>query len=47
MSSNTKIDMRDAFFEPLVEMALDDERAIILSADHAAFSLQRFQKNVP
>ena len=44
MSSKSNVDMRDAFFEPLVETALKDSRIIILSADHAAFSLKKFQK---
>ena len=44
MVSSNNIDMRDAFFEPLVEIALKNKNIIILSADHAAFSLIKFQK---
>ena len=47
MVSINSIDMRDAFFEPLVEIALKNKNIIILSADHAAFSLIKFQKEAP
>lgn len=43
----TKIDMRDAFFEKLVESARLDERIIVLSADHGAFALKRFEEEMP
>jgi len=43
----TKIDMRDAFFEKLVEMARLDERIIVLSADHGAFALKKFEEEMP
>ena len=42
-----KIDMRDAFFETLVEAALTDERIIVLSADHGAFALKKFEEEIP
>jgi transketolase len=43
----TKIDMRDAFFEKLVESARLDERIVVLSADHGAFALKRFEEEMP
>jgi transketolase len=43
----TKIDMRDAFFEKLVEAARSDERIIVLSADHGAFALKKFEEEMP
>jgi transketolase len=43
----TKIDMRDAFFERLVEAARLDERVIVLSADHGAFALKKFEEEMP
>jgi transketolase len=42
-----KIDMRDAFFEYLVQKATHDERIIVLSADHGAFALEKFAKELP
>lgn len=42
-----KIDMRDAFFEKLVEAARADERIIVLSADHGAFALKKFEEEMP
>ena len=42
-----KIDMRDAFFEKLVEIARLDERIIVLSADHGAFALKKFEEEMP
>lgn len=43
----TKIDMRDAFFERLVDAARLDERIIVLSADHGAFALKKFEEEMP
>jgi transketolase len=43
----TKIDMRDAFFEKLVEAARLDGRIIVLSADHGAFALKKFEEEMP
>ena len=40
-------EMRDAFFNPLVEAALIDPKIIILAADHSAFSLNRLINEVP
>jgi transketolase len=42
-----KIDMRDAFFERLTEVARIDERIVVLSADHGAFALEKFQEEMP
>ena len=42
-----KLDMRDAFFECVVEVAKNDERIFFLSADHGAFALNKFQKEMP
>lgn len=42
-----KQDMRDAFFEELVECALRDERIVFLTADHGAFALKRFEQLLP
>jgi transketolase len=43
----SKVDMRDAFFERLVEIAKIDESVIVLSADHGAFALEKFQEEMP
>lgn len=43
----TKIDMRDAFFERLVDAARLDKRIIVLSADHGAFALKKFEEEMP
>lgn len=43
----TKIDMRDAFFEKLVEAARLDKRIVVLSADHGAFALKKFEEEMP
>lgn len=42
-----KIDMRDAFFERLVEVAKLDNRIVFLSADHGAFALKEFEETMP
>jgi transketolase len=42
-----KIDMRDAFFERLTEIARDNDQIVVLSADHAAFALTQFEKEMP
>lgn len=39
--------MRDAFFEHLVQIATQDERIVILSADHGAFVLESFARQIP
>lgn len=43
----TKIDMRDAFFEKLAEAARLDKRIVVLSADHGAFALKKFEEEMP
>ena len=40
-------EMRDAFFEPLVEEALKDKNVIILAADHTAMSLEKMIAETP
>jgi transketolase len=42
-----KTDMRDAFFEKLVEAARTNERIVVLSADHGAFALKKFEEEMP
>ena len=39
--------MRDAFFEKLVELAKSDRRLVVLSADHGAFALKKFEEEMP
>ena len=41
------VDMRDAFFDELYEIAKDDENVLFLTADMGAFSLNRFRKDIP
>lgn len=45
--SKPDIDMRDAFFDSVYEIAARDSNVIFLTADHAAFSLERFKKDMP
>ena len=45
--SSVQIDMRDAFFDQVYEMARDNNDIIFLSADHGAFSLEKFQQDFP
>ena len=40
-------DMRDVFFDRVYELASEDERIVFLSADHGAFSLEKFEKDFP
>lgn len=40
-------EMRDAFFDPLVDAALENKNIIILAADHTAFSLNRLIEQAP
>ena len=42
-----RVDMRDAFFEKLLEMARLDNRIIVLSADHGAFALGKLEMEMP
>jgi len=41
------IDMRDAFFDAVYDLAATDKNLIVLTADHGAFSLERFKKDFP
>lgn len=41
------VDMRDAFFEKLLEIARLDDRLIVLSADHGAFALSKLEEEIP
>ena len=40
-------EMRDAFFNPIVDEALKNKDLIVLAADHTAFSLNRLVEKVP
>lgn len=44
-TSNT-VDVRDAFFDRLYEIAASDRNVIFLTADMGAFSLDKFKKNL-
>jgi transketolase len=41
------VDMRDAFFDAVYELASENSDVYFLSVDHGAFSLERFQKTFP
>lgn len=41
------VDMRDAFFDELYNIAKDDSQVVFLTADMGAFSLVRFKKDLP
>jgi transketolase len=41
------VDMRDAFFDSVYELASRDANLVFLTADHGAFSLERFRKDLP
>ena len=45
--SPADLDMRDAFFDSVYELAAHDPNLIFLTADHAAFSLERFKRDLP
>lgn len=47
LNRKSAVDMRDAYFETLVELALGNPNAIILTADHGAFGLKRFEELRP
>jgi transketolase len=47
MTDLSNIDMRDAFFDAVYEMAKENPDVIFLSVDHGAFSLEKFQKDFP
>jgi len=42
-----RIDMRDAFFDQVYEMAKEDNDIVFLTADHGAFSLVKFEQDFP
>lgn len=44
---NTPIDIRDAFFDELYEIASIDSSVIFMTADMGAFSLERFRRDFP
>jgi transketolase len=41
------IDIRDAFFDELYEIAREDDSVIFMTADMGAFSLERFRRDFP
>jgi transketolase len=41
------IDMRDAFFDKIYDLAEKDKNVVFLAADHGAFSLVRLKKDLP
>ena len=41
------MDMRDAYFDKLVDLALRDQRVVFLTSDHDAFALKRFRQLIP
>ncbi|MDA9632205.1 hypothetical protein N9S98_00580 [Alphaproteobacteria bacterium] len=47
MSKKNKIDMRDAFFDSVYEMACHGHEIMFLTVDHGAFGLEKFQKDFP
>lgn len=46
-SHDTDVDLRDAFFDALYEMARQDRDVLFLTADMGAYSLERFRKELP
>ena len=44
---NESMDMRDAFFLELLNVAREDERIMVLTADHGAHSLVDFENEMP
>ena len=44
--ADEQVDMRDAFFDKLYDIAAKDKKVIFLTADMGAFSLERFKKNL-
>lgn len=47
MTDFSNIDMRDAFFDEVYELASQDPNIYFLSDDHGAFGLKRFEKDFP
>lgn len=44
---NPNVDMRDALFDEVCEIAAEDRNVILLTGDHGAFGLERFKKDMP
>jgi len=42
----SNVDMRDAFFDELYEIATQDRNVLLLTDDMGAFSLEKFKKNI-
>lgn len=42
----SSVDMRDAFFDALYEIAVNDRNLVLLTDDQGAFSLERFKKDL-
>lgn len=47
MNKKLNIDMRDAFFNTVYDMASQNPNVYFLSDDHGAFGLEKFQKDFP
>jgi transketolase len=47
MTTRVYTDARDALFEELFEFAIKDRSVMLLSGDQGAFSLSKFQKQIP
>ena len=47
INKNTNIDVRDCFFDSIYNLAKKDKNILFLSSDHTAFSLQKFEKDLP
>ena len=47
MNELSNIDMRDAFFDAVYDLAAENPDVYFLSVDHGAFSLEKFQKDFP
>lgn len=47
MTDLINIDMRDAFFDALYEVARENPNVFFLSDDHGAFGLEKFKKDFP
>ena len=41
------VDIRDAFFDKIYELAAKDENVVFLTADADAFSLRRYKNDFP
>jgi len=46
-NKQSNVDIRDAFFDELYEIAKKDRDVLFLTADMGAFSLERFKRNLP